>query len=49
MHPMRYFFKPEIELYLDMAGLKLLHFSEWMTDDLPTEHTWGVCCVASKK
>jgi len=49
VHPMRFFFKPEIEMYLEMAGLELLYFNEWMTGALPSEQTWGVCCVASKK
>jgi hypothetical protein len=46
---MRFFFKPEIEMYLEMAGLELLYFNEWMTGAFPSEQTWGVCCVASKK
>lgn len=48
IHPMRYFFKPEIELYLEMAGLQLIYYNEWMTNRMPSEHTWGICCVASK-
>lgn len=48
VHPMRYFFKPEIELLLVSTGFQLLYFNEWMTGCLPSEHTWGVCCVASK-
>lgn len=48
VHPMRYFFKPEIELLLVSEGLQLLYFNEWMTGHSPSESTWGVCCVASK-
>jgi len=49
VHPMRYFFRPEIELFLGSVGMELLYFNEWMTGQAPSEHTWGVCCVASKK
>jgi SAM-dependent methyltransferase len=49
IHPMRYFFKPEIELLLDYAALYPLYFSEWMTRQTPSTRSWGVCCVASKK
>jgi SAM-dependent methyltransferase len=49
VHPMRYFFKPEIEQYLDFAALKSLHFREWMTGRVPSTQSWGVCCVASHK
>jgi len=49
VHPMRYYFKPEIQLLLVNAGFQLLYFNEWMTGHSPSEHTWGVCCVASKK
>lgn len=49
VHPMRYFFKPEIDLFLSHAGLHALYFNEWLTGHSPSEHTWGVCCVASKR
>lgn len=48
VHPMRYFFKPEIELLLKQAGLKLLYFKEWLTSNVPSEKSLGVCCVALK-
>ncbi len=48
-HPMRYFFKPEIEAFLEAAGMKSLYFREWISGNEPSAHTWGVCCVASKK
>jgi SAM-dependent methyltransferase len=46
IHPMRYFFKPEIELLLGHAELTPLYFNEWMTGNTPSAHTWGVCCIA---
>jgi SAM-dependent methyltransferase len=49
VHPMRYFFKPEIELLLENAGFELIYFNEWMTGAAPSEKTWGVCAVAVKK
>lgn len=48
IHPMRYFFKPEIELLLDRANMDLLYFREWMTGNEASESTWGTCCVAVK-
>ena len=46
VHSMRYFFKPEIELLLKLAGLEMLYFKEWLTGNDASEETWGVCCVA---
>jgi SAM-dependent methyltransferase len=48
VHPMRFFFKPEIELLLERANLRMLYFNEWLTGGVPSENTWGVCCVALK-
>jgi SAM-dependent methyltransferase len=48
VHPMRYFFKPEIEFFLEKAGMGMLYFKEWLTGKEPSEATWGVCCVAVK-
>jgi SAM-dependent methyltransferase len=49
VHPMRYFSLPEIELLLTNTGMKLLYAQEWLTEKMPSDHTWGVCCVAGKK
>ena len=49
VHPMRYFSLPEVEQYLAFAGLKLLYSAEWMTEQIPSDKTWGVCCVAVKR
>jgi SAM-dependent methyltransferase len=44
-HRMRYFFKPEIEMFLSSAGIQLVEFFEWMTGREPSIHTWNVCFV----
>ena len=47
-HPMRYFSLPEIEQFIGYSGMKLLYTKEWMTEEIPSDRTWGVCCVAVK-
>lgn len=49
VHPMRYFSLPEIEQFLVSSGMELLYAREWMTDEIPSDKTWGVCCVAKKQ
>lgn len=44
-HRMRYFFKPEIEMFLSLAGFQLVEFFEWMTCLEPELNTWNVCFV----
>ncbi len=46
LHRMRYLFRPELELLLAGAGLKLLGAAEWLTGKEPGLETWGVCFVA---
>jgi SAM-dependent methyltransferase len=48
LHPMRYFFKPEIALLLEAENMRILDFKEWMTGAEPSDTSWGVCCVAVK-
>lgn len=48
-HNMRYLFTPEIELFLDLAGLELVEREEWLTGAPPGETTWGVCYVARRR
>lgn len=45
-HHMRYLFRPEIELFLNQAGMRLLDSAEWMTDLQPGFGSWGACFVA---
>lgn len=47
-HQMRYFFKPELELFFEGHGFELLHCEEWMTGKSVGFDTWGVCWVARK-
>jgi len=45
---MRYLFRPEVELFLQNAGMTLVAAEEWMTGRQPGYDTWGVCFVAEK-
>jgi hypothetical protein len=45
-HPMRYFFRPELDLLLEQAALKVVAAEQWMTGREPGCDTWGVCLVA---
>jgi len=44
-HRMRYLFRPEIEHFLDEAGLRISESAEWITGRQPGFDTWGVCFV----
>jgi SAM-dependent methyltransferase len=48
VHPMRYFSLPEIALFLEKGKMKIIYAKEWMSEKDPSEHTWGVCCIAKK-
>lgn len=46
-HPMRYFFAPELELFLSAAGFELVRLGAFPTiDEEPSEHTWNVALIA---
>lgn len=45
-HLMRYFFVPEIELFLKNSGLKLDKLMAWQEERLPTSADWGACAIA---
>jgi SAM-dependent methyltransferase len=47
-HPMRYFFKPEMELFFERYGFELLRDEEWMTGKPLGFDTWGACWVVKK-
>jgi SAM-dependent methyltransferase len=47
-HPMRYLFKPEIELMLEHAGFKLEDCFEYMTENEPGYDTWNACFIGRK-
>lgn len=44
-HAMRYFFKPEIELFAKQAGFQCQHAEEWLSCKAIGCDTWGVCFV----
>jgi len=48
-HEMRYLFLPEVESFLNKAGLRLLVAEEWRTGAPPSPATWGVCVVARRE
>ncbi len=43
IHSMRYFFKPEIELFSNQSRFQLIHGEEWFTGNPLGESTWGAC------
>jgi len=47
-HMMRYFFKPEIELFAAQAKLKCIHAEEWLSGKPIGCDTWGACFVLQK-
>ena len=49
VHKMRYLFKPEIEMFLDKAGLSLIGCEEWETGKEPSFDSWGVCFIGKKR
>lgn len=48
-HSMRYFFLPEIKLFLEFSGLKFIDSFEWMKLSPLTEDSWNALVVAGKK
>lgn len=47
-HPMRFFFDPELELFVEITGFKLESKFAWMKLDMPTENDWSVVWVVRK-
>jgi len=45
-HQMRYLFMPEIELFLENVGMRIIKSGEWLSDRPAGIDTWGVYCVA---
>lgn len=49
VHPMRYFFQPELRLVLENAGLEPLAFLDWMSVDRPlSDRSWYGIVVGRK-
>lgn len=47
-HPMRHFSRPEIELLAYATGFELIHNEEFLSQNIPTVETWGVCYILKK-
>lgn len=48
VHPMRYFFLPELTYFLDLCGFRILQQTKWMTGTGPDENCWYLCVTAEK-
>ncbi|NHZ85038.1 MAG: methyltransferase domain-containing protein [Planctomycetia bacterium] len=48
IHKMRYLFNPEIELFLKVNNLKLLHSEEWLTGNEPDFNSWYVTFICER-
>lgn len=46
VHSMRYLFMPEVDLLLEINGMRRLSGEIWMTGNSPELNTWNVCFVA---
>jgi SAM-dependent methyltransferase len=49
LHPVRYFFLPELEYVLESFGFDTCRVEQWLTGAQPGLDTWGVCMVAKKR
>jgi SAM-dependent methyltransferase len=47
-HTLRHFSSPEMKLFAELAGFKLLHAEEFLTKKAPGADTWGVCYILQK-
>ena len=47
-HKMRHFSLPEISIFAQNAGFKMIHAEEFMTKSLPSDSTWGVMAIFQK-
>jgi SAM-dependent methyltransferase len=49
IHPMRHFSIPELDLLAKFTGFEIVRSEEFLTKNIPSEHTWGVCLILRKK
>jgi SAM-dependent methyltransferase len=47
-HPMRHFTLPELDLFAQMSGFERVGAEEFLTGNMPSEETWGVCLIFKK-
>ena len=45
---MRYFFPDEIDEFAEDSGFKVERSEEFLTGNVPSENTWGVCYLLRK-
>ena len=48
-HTMRYFEAEELEQLLVAAGFKLCRSSVWLSDEAPSDQSWGACILAEAR
>jgi len=48
IHKMRYLFIPEIDNFIENTKMVVQNYGEWLTNLSPSNHTWGVYCIAKK-
>lgn len=48
VHPMRHLGLPEIDIIADVHGFERIKAEEFLTENLPSENTWGVCVILRK-
>lgn len=47
-HCMRYFFKPELDMFLEPYNYKYSSFYNWLDFSIPNENSWTACLVLKK-
>ena len=48
-HPMRHFSIQEIKLLAIIAGFEFVRAEEFMSSEIPSKNTWGVCFILKKE
>jgi len=48
VHPMRHLSLPEIDILADFHGFERIKAEEFLTENLPSQNTWGVCVILRK-
>ncbi|QQR96703.1 MAG: class I SAM-dependent methyltransferase [Sphingobacteriales bacterium] len=48
-HPMRYYSIPEIKMISELIGFEVVLTEEYLTENKPSENTWGVCFILKKR
>ena len=48
IHPMRHFSFPEIDLLAKLCGFSIINAEEFLTSNIPSVNTWGVCFILKK-